>query len=231
MTLEMLLLEYVLRWECDIRVIHNLDFSDGHDRQFNREADWISERSLFHLSTQQPKKPQDVIYYLTTGNLTPSFKVRRHVLGCTSQPRQHFACVISIGLFTPLAKLASTPVVIFFHGDGIPDNQRAACATDSPADRRGLSFQVQSQPQVLLTASDEIGSYIKEIKLEGFGYHLVAVFGSQSTGKSIKEKSWFSTNGKGTLLNRLFGTKFDVMDETQRKQTTKGTFLCVFRVF
>jgi hypothetical protein len=27
---------------------------------------------------------------------------------------------------------------------------------------------------------------------------------------------------KGTLLNRLFGTNFDVMDETQRKQTTKG---------
>lgn len=29
---------------------------------------------------------------------------------------------------------------------------------------------------------------------------------------------------QGTLLNRLFGTNFDVMDETQRKQTTKGTF-------
>ena len=26
----------------------------------------------------------------------------------------------------------------------------------------------------------------------------------------------------GTLLNRLFSTKFDVMDETNRKQTTKG---------
>jgi septin family protein len=43
----------------------------------------------------------------------------------------------------------------------------------------------------------------------GFGYDVVAVFGSQSTGKS-------------TLLNRLFGTTFDVMDETQRRQTTKG---------
>ncbi|KAG9106521.1 Dynamin-like GTPase that mediates homotypic ER fusion, partial [Ceratobasidium sp. 392] len=42
----------------------------------------------------------------------------------------------------------------------------------------------------------------------GFGYDVVAVFGSQSTGKS-------------TLLNRLFGTSFDVMDETQRRQTTK----------
>ncbi|KAJ6498856.1 RHD3/Sey1 [Mycena sanguinolenta] len=47
----------------------------------------------------------------------------------------------------------------------------------------------------------------------GFGYNIVAVFGSQSTGKS-------------TLLNRLFGTTFDVMDETQRKQTTKGIWMC-----
>ena len=37
----------------------------------------------------------------------------------------------------------------------------------------------------------------------------MSVFGSQSTGKS-------------TLLNGLFGTKFDVMDEKKRQQTTKG---------
>ncbi|KAJ3105074.1 Dynamin-like GTPase that mediates homotypic ER fusion [Phlyctochytrium planicorne] len=44
----------------------------------------------------------------------------------------------------------------------------------------------------------------------GFDYNVVAVFGSQSTGKS-------------TLLNRLFGTNFDVMNEmTGRQQTTKG---------
>ncbi|KAH6913877.1 protein SEY1 [Coprinopsis sp. MPI-PUGE-AT-0042] len=47
----------------------------------------------------------------------------------------------------------------------------------------------------------------------GFSYNLVAVFGSQSTGKS-------------TLLNRLFGTTFDVMDETRRQQTTKGIWMC-----
>jgi hypothetical protein len=47
----------------------------------------------------------------------------------------------------------------------------------------------------------------------GFGYNIVSVFGSQSTGKS-------------TLLNRLFGTTFDVMDETQRQQTTKGIWMC-----
>ncbi|KAJ3536079.1 hypothetical protein NMY22_g6196 [Coprinellus aureogranulatus] len=47
----------------------------------------------------------------------------------------------------------------------------------------------------------------------GFNYNIVAVFGSQSTGKS-------------TLLNRLFGTTFDVMNETQRQQTTKGIWMC-----
>jgi GTPase SAR1 family protein len=47
----------------------------------------------------------------------------------------------------------------------------------------------------------------------GFGYDVVAVFGSQSTGKS-------------TLLNRLFGTSFDVMDESRRQQTTKGIWMC-----
>ncbi|KAI0062825.1 root hair defective 3 GTP-binding protein [Artomyces pyxidatus] len=47
----------------------------------------------------------------------------------------------------------------------------------------------------------------------GFDYDIVAVFGSQSTGKS-------------TLLNRLFGTNFDVMDESQRQQTTKGIWMC-----
>ena len=60
----------------------------------------------------------------------------------------------------------------------------------------------------------------------GFDYDIVAVFGSQSTGKST-----FSPNFQvdlrlkrctGTLLNRLFGTDFDVMDETKRQQTTKG---------
>ena len=46
----------------------------------------------------------------------------------------------------------------------------------------------------------------------GFGYDICAVLGSQSTGKS-------------TLLNRIFGTQFDVMDERVRRQTTKGIWL------
>jgi hypothetical protein len=48
---------------------------------------------------------------------------------------------------------------------------------------------------------------------QGFDYNMVAVFGSQSTGKS-------------TLLNRIFQTDFDVMDEArERSQTTKGIWL------
>ncbi|KAL2018762.1 hypothetical protein VTK56DRAFT_390 [Thermocarpiscus australiensis] len=46
----------------------------------------------------------------------------------------------------------------------------------------------------------------------GFNYHLISVFGSQSTGKS-------------TLLNHLFGTEFSVMSETERRQTTKGIWM------
>ena len=46
----------------------------------------------------------------------------------------------------------------------------------------------------------------------GFNYHLISVFGSQSTGKS-------------TLLNYLFGTEFGVMNESERRQTTKGIWM------
>ncbi|CAG8456477.1 RHD3/Sey1 [Gigaspora rosea] len=61
----------------------------------------------------------------------------------------------------------------------------------------------------------ELPKYMKEeweLADCGFNYNLVAVFGSQSTGKS-------------TLLNRLFGTNFDVMSETARRQTTKGIWM------
>ncbi|KAK9460556.1 RHD3/Sey1 [Lipomyces oligophaga] len=62
--------------------------------------------------------------------------------------------------------------------------------------------------------SRDIDGYLKEVGIfdAGLNYHLISVFGSQSTGKS-------------TLLNALFGTRFDVMDETRRKQTTKGIWM------
>ncbi|KAK3847589.1 MAG: RHD3/Sey1 [Linnemannia gamsii] len=63
--------------------------------------------------------------------------------------------------------------------------------------------------------SEELSTYINDkwtFKDAGFNYNLAAVFGSQSTGKS-------------TLLNRLFGTSFDVMSESARRQTTKGIWI------
>ena len=62
--------------------------------------------------------------------------------------------------------------------------------------------------------SPTVPNYLSFEKLAhvGFNYHLISVFGSQSTGKS-------------TLLNHLFGTEFGVMSETDRKQTTKGIWM------
>jgi GTPase Era involved in 16S rRNA processing len=53
---------------------------------------------------------------------------------------------------------------------------------------------------------------LEDVTTAGFNYHLISVFGSQSTGKS-------------TLLNNLFGTQFSVMSEQERRQTTKGIWL------
>ncbi|EGV64587.1 Dynamin-like GTPase that mediates homotypic ER fusion [Yamadazyma tenuis] len=63
--------------------------------------------------------------------------------------------------------------------------------------------------------NDDLIQYIeKTVSLASIGenYHIISVFGSQSTGKS-------------TLLNKLFNTNFDVMDESRRQQTTKGIWL------
>jgi GTPase Era involved in 16S rRNA processing len=62
--------------------------------------------------------------------------------------------------------------------------------------------------------SNNISTYlnIEKVIPAGFNYHLISVFGSQSTGKS-------------TLLNYLFGTQFGVMAEQERRQTTKGIWM------
>lgn len=62
--------------------------------------------------------------------------------------------------------------------------------------------------------SSKISEYLKvtDVADSGFNYHLISVFGSQSTGKS-------------TLLNHLFGTEFNVMSESERRQTTKGIWM------
>jgi hypothetical protein len=69
--------------------------------------------------------------------------------------------------------------------------------------------------QILMcTRSPNLNTYLQITKTaqSGFNYHLISVFGSQSTGKS-------------TLLNHLFGTEFGVMAESERRQTTKGIWM------
>jgi GTPase Era involved in 16S rRNA processing len=66
-------------------------------------------------------------------------------------------------------------------------------------------FQIISQDQSFTSPDLDMAKL-------GFDYSVIAVFGSQSTGKS-------------TLLNLLFGTKFNTMDESIRQQTTKGIWL------
>ncbi|KAF2840351.1 protein sey1 [Patellaria atrata CBS 101060] len=62
--------------------------------------------------------------------------------------------------------------------------------------------------------SSDLSTYLSLEKVipAGFNYHLISVFGSQSTGKS-------------TLLNHLFKTEFGVMSEQERRQTTKGIWM------
>lgn len=65
-----------------------------------------------------------------------------------------------------------------------------------------------------LLSSHNLPNYLtfEKVAPVGFNYHLISVFGSQSTGKS-------------TLLNHLFGTEFGVMSESDRRQTTKGIWM------
>ncbi|KAK9370849.1 RHD3/Sey1 [Lipomyces kononenkoae] len=85
-----------------------------------------------------------------------------------------------------------------------------AVAVHTPAPEYS-QIQVINEDKVF---SNNVNAYLQKVDLlsAGLSYHLISVFGSQSTGKS-------------TLLNALFGTKFDVMDETNRRQTTKGIWM------
>ncbi|KAJ3059799.1 Dynamin-like GTPase that mediates homotypic ER fusion, partial [Quaeritorhiza haematococci] len=77
-----------------------------------------------------------------------------------------------------------------------------------PAKDGEIQLQLVNEHQEF---SPDVYDYMKtkwHIAERGFDYNVVAVFGSQSTGKS-------------TLLNKLFETRFDVMNETMRQQTTK----------
>lgn len=65
----------------------------------------------------------------------------------------------------------------------------------------------------VLPLAPAVWKKLVQVKRCGTKYHVVGVFGGQSSGKS-------------TLLNNLFDTSFETMgDDTGRHQTTKGAFL------
>ncbi|CAK7202313.1 Dynamin-like GTPase that mediates homotypic ER fusion [Sporothrix eucalyptigena] len=91
-------------------------------------------------------------------------------------------------------------------------NGHFAAVGDQPtAEDFGHGIQVIDEDKSFTTHLNE---YLRETHVAeaGFNYHLISVFGSQSTGKS-------------TLLNHLFGTEFSVMSESERRQTTKGIWM------
>ncbi|KZF20740.1 root hair defective 3 GTP-binding protein [Xylona heveae TC161] len=91
-------------------------------------------------------------------------------------------------------------------------NGHFASTGDSPgSEKYEHGIQVVDEDKVF---NPNLMSYlsIQKVLPAGFNYHLISVFGSQSTGKS-------------TLLNHLFGTEFNVMSEMERRQTTKGIWM------
>lgn len=95
--------------------------------------------------------------------------------------------------------------------EGLKEASSAAPTTNGTKPVSTSRLQVVDENQ---NFTSELSSSLKQWGLldKGFAYDVVAVFGSQSTGKS-------------TLLNRLFGTQFEVMDESKRQQTTKGIWM------
>ena len=75
--------------------------------------------------------------------------------------------------------------------------------------------RITNQIQIISEDGNLVPGFDHHIKSSGMtkigkDYKTVAIIGNQSTGKS-------------TLLNKLFGTTFDVMDSSRRRQqTTKG---------
>lgn len=84
-------------------------------------------------------------------------------------------------------------------------------AANTTSSGKGERLQLIDEDQKF---NPSVKEYLSKWGIEdvGFNYDLCAVVGSQSTGKS-------------TLLNKLFGTSFDVMNESERRQTTKGIWM------
>lgn len=70
-----------------------------------------------------------------------------------------------------------------------------------------------SQPKPLKATAGGPAEFTNESKTDSQKYAIISIMGPQSSGKS-------------TILNKLFGTKFEVMDHTKgRHQVTTGIWL------
>ncbi|KNE55739.1 hypothetical protein AMAG_01616 [Allomyces macrogynus ATCC 38327] len=88
----------------------------------------------------------------------------------------------------------------------------AVAAPPAEEEERTVRLQIIDDEKRFTPDLDEYMDAKWHVLDRGFDYNMIAVFGSQSTGKS-------------TLLNRIFHTDFDVMNESRRGQTTKGIWL------
>jgi hypothetical protein len=79
-------------------------------------------------------------------------------------------------------------------------------------DNNTTQIQIVDENKQFTTILSESMKDVWQLEQNGFNYHILSIFGSQSTGKS-------------TLLNKLFNTKFQVMNENSRQQTTKGIWI------
>ncbi|KAG2064326.1 root hair defective 3 GTP-binding protein [Suillus decipiens] len=111
---------------------------------------------------------------------------------------------------TPQLALDPSLLATQLNGTERTINGHAPESSESPSASERLQV-INDEKNFTTHLTSQIGRW--GLRDAGFNYNIVAVFGSQSTGKS-------------TLLNRLFGTTFDVMDETRRQQTTKGIWMC-----
>ncbi|EEQ38786.1 hypothetical protein CLUG_02912 [Clavispora lusitaniae ATCC 42720] len=97
------------------------------------------------------------------------------------------------------------------------DSPDAAHEAVSSSSSSFVPVEIQDAIQIIdehKQFNKQILDYISSRSRQPGDYRIISVFGSQSTGKS-------------TLLNHLFSTNFDVMDEVNRQQTTKGIWMAV----
>ncbi|KAG1879752.1 root hair defective 3 GTP-binding protein-domain-containing protein [Suillus subluteus] len=112
----------------------------------------------------------------------------------------------------PHSTLDSSESLLAAQLNGTKPTMNGHAVEDNESPSTSEHLQVINDEKNLMThLTSQIGRW--GLHDAGFNYNIVAVFRSQSTGKSA-------------LLNRLFGTTFDVMDETRRQQTTKGIWMC-----